>query len=172
MRSFSLKARMSFSVMAILFVILAGLGVWQLQYFETSYRQLIAEQQSTLVRQIAGRIDTQLRDARDLVAAIAGSFPIDSLHDADLAQAYLDTQLGLGTTTLFNNGIFLFTADGRLLAEYPYKPDRRGDRRAGAMQDAGPLSPGPPGSRPRPAATRTAPVVREAELLVTTRHDL
>jgi two-component system NtrC family sensor kinase len=117
---------MSFSVMAILFVILAGLGVWQLQYFETSYRQLIAEQQSTLVRQIAGRIDTQLRDARDLVAAIAGSFPIDSLHDADLAQAYLDTQLGLGTTTLFNNGIFLFTADGRLLAEYPYKPDRRG----------------------------------------------
>jgi len=126
MRSFSLKARMSFSVVAILFVILAGLGGLMLQYFQQSYRQLIAEQQSTLVTQIAGRIDHQLKEASDLVTAIAGRFPIDSLQNSDLAQTYLDTQLGLGTTTLFDNGIFLFTAEGLMLAEYPFKPGRRG----------------------------------------------
>jgi diguanylate cyclase (GGDEF)-like protein/PAS domain S-box-containing protein len=126
MRSFSLKIRMSFSVMAILFVILAGLGVLLLNYFEQSYRQLIAEQQSTLVKQMADRIDTQLKEAGDLVTATAGSFPLELLHDSDLAQNFLDTRLGLGTTTLFDNGIFLFTADGLMLAEYPFKPDRRG----------------------------------------------
>lgn len=126
MRFLSLKARMSFTVVALVFAILAGTGSLALHYFQQSFRQLIADQQATLVEQIADRIDRQIKDARNLIAATAKSFPLEHLKNADLAQAYLDKQLGIGTTTLFDNGIFLFTAEGLLLAEAPFKPDRRG----------------------------------------------
>ncbi|WP_020674578.1 diguanylate cyclase domain-containing protein [Geopsychrobacter electrodiphilus] len=125
-RPLSLKARMSFSVMALVLVIMAGVGGLSLHYFKRSFQKLIADQQSTLIEQIAKQIDRQLQDASSLITATAGSFPLDRLKNAELAQSYLDTQLGLGTTSMFDNGIFLFTADGRLLAEYPFKPDRRG----------------------------------------------
>jgi hypothetical protein len=44
------------------------------------------------------------------------------------------------------------------------------NRLAGAMQDARPLSPRPPGSRAWTAATGATAIVGEAELLRATRH--
>jgi len=126
MRPLSLKIRMSFSVMALVLIIMACVGWLSLHYFERSFRQLIADQQSTLVKQIAEKIDHRLTASSGLISATADHFPLDFLQDADLAQGYLDTQLGLGTTSLFDNGIFLFMADGHMLAEYPFKPGRRG----------------------------------------------
>lgn len=126
MPQFSLKARMSFTVMTLVLVIMAGVGCLALYYFKQSYRQLIAEQQTTLVEQIAARIDTQLRQASRLIVRTAEDFPLSALNSADRAQTYLDTRLGLGTTSLFDNGIFLFTAQGTLIAEHPFKPGRRG----------------------------------------------
>lgn len=117
---------MSVAVSLLILVILTGTGALGLYYFETSFRQLISEQQSTLVTQIATGIDAQLKDVSDLIVAIAADFPLELLGDADLVQDYLDTRLGLGTLKLFDNGIFLFSANGQMLAEYPFKPQRRG----------------------------------------------
>jgi two-component system NtrC family sensor kinase len=117
---------MSISVMDLVLVIMASVGGLALHFFELSFRRLIADQQSTLVKRIAEQIDSQLKEASKLIASTASSFPLDLLNNADRAQAYLDTQLGLGTTSLFDNGIFLFTAEGLMLAEHPFKPGRRG----------------------------------------------
>lgn len=126
MRPFRLKVRISFAVSLLILVILTGTGTLGLYYFETSFRQLIDEQQSTLVTQIATHIDAQLTDASDLIVATAADFPLERLDNADLIQEYLDTRLGLGTLKLFDNGIFLFSASGQMLAESPFKPQRRG----------------------------------------------
>ncbi len=125
MRAISLKFRLSLTVMILVFAIFAGSGSMALLYFEKSYRQLLVEEQAALVSQIAESIDDQLKDARNLIAATAAKFPPDLMQNADLAQEYLDNRLGLGTTSLFDNGIFLFTVKGFLLAEYPSKPNRR-----------------------------------------------
>ncbi len=126
MRPLSLKVRMSLSVMALVLIIMTGVGGLTLHYYARSFRQLIASQQSTLLTQMAEHIDAQLTAAGDLIVTTANHFPLDDLKDADLTQTYLDKQLGLGTTTLFDNGIFVFTADGLMLAEHPFKPQRRG----------------------------------------------
>jgi len=126
MRPFSLKARISLAVSLLILVILTGTGALGLYYFETSFRQLIREQQSTLVTQIADHLDIQLKAARDLIVSTAAVFPLDLRGDADRIQEYLDTRLGLGTQRLFDNGIFLFNAKGKMLAESPFKPERRG----------------------------------------------
>ncbi len=55
MRPFSLKARIFFTVSLLILAILVGTGALSLYYFETSSRQLISEQQSTLVTQIGAR---------------------------------------------------------------------------------------------------------------------
>jgi len=73
---------------------------------------------------LSAEIDDKLRDAhRQLKAAVIHVTP-ELVADPDLAQAMLDTRKVLHQ--VFDNHLFLFSPDGRVIAESPFLPGRRG----------------------------------------------
>ena len=87
-------------------------------------RVLIAEQ-DTLVERIADDVDQKLRGVKKVLISSAAEITDEDLANSDAAQRYLDRNTGLYAAV--DRSIFLFSADGILLAERPFRPNRRGD---------------------------------------------
>lgn len=49
---------------------------------------------------------------------------LETMRDSSVAQHFLDSRPG--TLALFDNGLFLFDLKGKIVAESPYRPNRRG----------------------------------------------
>ncbi|BCR04418.1 hypothetical protein DESUT3_14870 [Desulfuromonas versatilis] len=126
MRHSSLKTKISLAVSLLIIGILSLSALFTLWYFEGEIKRLISEQQYVLITEIAGDIDERIETARDIISACAGQFPAELVSDPEQAQHELDYHLGVGTRHIFDNGIFLFSPDGMLVAESPYKEGRRG----------------------------------------------
>ena len=125
-RRLSLKTKITLLVALPVLTALTGLGLFSFRYYEAHFKAIIGQQQFTLVSQAAAQIDGQIATARETIVHAAASLPPEVTRDSDQAQAFLDSHLGLAAHTLFDNGIFLFSADGRMIAETPFIPGRRG----------------------------------------------
>jgi two-component system NtrC family sensor kinase len=125
-RFISLKIKMALPVFGLIFGTLSLFGLLALHHLEKGHREGIAGQQMSLVREIAEKIDGDLKRARQIMVQTAKTIPQGILRDPEAGQTFLDTRLGLGTRHIFDNGVFLFSAEGILLAESPYLPGRRG----------------------------------------------
>ncbi|MBN2644443.1 MAG: PAS domain-containing protein, partial [Desulfuromonadaceae bacterium] len=69
-------------------------------------------------------IDEKLTAAHQALIAVAAVLPVQDLgHPAEL-QHWLDDRRGLLST--FDNGLFVFSVNGDLIVESPFKPERRG----------------------------------------------
>jgi len=124
LRPKSLKTRMALAL-ALVFASIALMVTWLAQgYFEEEFRRSLTRQQATLAAALAGEIDDKLRLSQQALVASGRSITPALMRDADLAQAHLDRMVALHT--LFDSGLVLVTPEGRILAESPYKPGRRG----------------------------------------------
>lgn len=124
MKELSLKTKMALAV-SLMFVTVIALLAWcTLSFLEKSFNNAISTQQFTLVSSIADNVDDKLRIAQDALIAAASKVPASVLCDADRAQTFLGTRSAL--FSLFDNGLFLFSRDGKLIAESPYRSGRRG----------------------------------------------
>jgi|GEM_PF-576992 len=122
----SLKTKMTLAV-SLLVAILISFGAFlTIDHFESALKETISGQQFTLVSKIARDIDNHIEETRRIIVRIAASIPPDILSDADKVQVFFDKRLANVAATVFDNGIFLFGRDGRMIAEYPFKPGRRG----------------------------------------------
>ena len=126
MRPLSLKTKLTGTACLLLTGLLVLLGTATLKFFAGEYRDLIGRQQFAMVSEVAATLDQKLDFGRHLIVATAASIPPAILTDPDQVQSFLNQHLGLGTTQFFDNGVFLFSPAGRLVAEWPFKPDRRG----------------------------------------------
>jgi two-component system NtrC family sensor kinase len=122
---FSLKTKVSMVVFLLVTVLLSLGGSFFFYYFERNIKQEISEQQFNLVSKLAEWVDTNIRFAQDIIVRAAARVPADTIDDPDQAQIFLDSHLGT-VSTLFDNGVFLFSAEGRMVAETPFIPGRRG----------------------------------------------
>jgi two-component system NtrC family sensor kinase len=125
-RYLSLKIKMALTVFVLILGTLSVFGLLALHHLEKEHREGIARQQMALTKEIAEQIDGDLTRAREIMVQTAGSIPLEMLGDTEALQRFLDTRLGLGTRHIFDNGVFLFSAEGILLAESPYIDGRRG----------------------------------------------
>jgi PAS domain S-box-containing protein len=112
-RSLKITATVSLSLL----VLLSLLCYWLLGSFREGLRENIDKQQFALVSALAHELDDKLEEQVAHVATIARTVPAPALRDADAAQAFLDSLAGSPLT--FAKGFFLFTPEGRLLAEHP-----------------------------------------------------
>jgi hypothetical protein len=96
--SLSLKTKLSGTVCLLLAGLLALLGSATLHFFSAKFRAFIGHQQFAMVSIIAAGLDQQLVYGRQLIVATAASLPPKILADPDRTQAFLDQNLGLGTT--------------------------------------------------------------------------
>lgn len=124
MNKLSMKTKMALAV-SLLFVVLIALLAWgALAFQERSLKKAIFRQQFALVSSLAASIDDKLGLAHNALITAARQMPTETLLDADLAQDFLDARISLHS--VFDNGLFLIARDGKLIAESPFLPNRRG----------------------------------------------
>ncbi len=124
MNNLSLKTKMALAV-SLLFLMLIILLAWgALVFQERSLKKAISRQQFALVSSLAASIDDKLGLAHNALITAAHQMPPETLLDADLAQGFLDARISLHS--VFDNGLFLISSDGGLIAESPFLPERRG----------------------------------------------
>ncbi len=123
-RQSSLKTRVVLAV-ALLFVGFASLLTWLiLRHFDQSFRQNLYHEQFVLATTLANTIDDKVRQSQALLSQVAAQVPPQALQNPQLAQDFLDQKSNL--KSFFTNGILLIDARGRVVAESPYLPGRRG----------------------------------------------
>jgi PAS domain S-box-containing protein len=120
----SLKTKIALAVTALFVAVVAAGSYFSLSCFGREFKAAISAQQFSLVRALADSVDDKIAIAQNSLVAVAARVPPGALEDADRAQALLDSQSAL--LALFDNGLFLITPAGKLIAESPYVPGRRG----------------------------------------------
>ncbi|MFO7983810.1 MAG: diguanylate cyclase [Desulfuromonadales bacterium] len=123
---FSLKSKITLTLALFFFVTLVIIATAALEFFEKKLSSIIAEQQFAIVSEIAAELDSEISEARKLIVATAATIPPSLVENPDRAQEFLDSRLGVGAHQRFDNGIFLFSAKGTMVAESPVRTDRRG----------------------------------------------
>lgn len=123
---FSLKSKIALTVCLLLLGTLSMAAFLSLRFFSQEFKKNITAQQFNMITKIAEDIDLQISTGKELITRTAMDFPPEILADPEQIQRYLDQRLGIGTVRFFDNGIFLFSSTGILLAEYPFKAERRG----------------------------------------------
>jgi signal transduction histidine kinase len=120
----TIKARFTLWVVLYLSLVFGLTSLAIYGWIKKETRELIQQQQFSMVSSIASGLDDKLRSAHDALIGIAGAMPPDNFKNSDKAQAWLNSRAG--TKSLFSNGLFLFTPQGRVLVECPQLPGRRG----------------------------------------------
>ncbi|MBE0598259.1 MAG: GGDEF domain-containing protein [Desulfuromonadales bacterium] len=119
----SIKTRMTLAACALVVFLLTATAVFTLSYFRSEFRANIANQQFSLVATLAQGVEDNLASGQAALTAEAAVLPTDAFADAEAAQRFLDNRKGLHA--LFDNGLFLFSPEGDLIAESPFLPERR-----------------------------------------------
>lgn len=122
----SLKTKMTLAVSLLVAILISSASFLTIGHFEAELKETISGQQFTLVSKIARDIDNHIEETSRLIVRTAASIPPDILSDADKVQDFFDKRFGSVAATVFDNGIFLFARNGQMIAEYPFKPGRRG----------------------------------------------
>ena len=122
--TFNLKTKMVVGVCLAVAGITSALAYFSLAHFQRQLRENVAAQQFVLVSSIAGNIDDSLALAQGELIQIAKSVPLEILQDPDRAQRFLESQSEHKAT--FDNDIILLSRQGKLVAEAPFVPGRRG----------------------------------------------
>lgn len=112
-------------VTSVLFLIgILVVGAVSLNGFRSQLKDVLEDQQNTLLQRVADNLDQKLvMMQRGLVLSAKTVKPSD-IATADDAQRFLDAQTGL--QAMFERSVFLFSPEGRIIAEHPYRPARRG----------------------------------------------
>ncbi len=115
---------MAFAISALFITFVGLISFATLSYFEAEFRNTLEKDQFSLVSAVAKNIEEKMKIAQNILVATAESTPSKAIKDPDAAQRFLDAQKGLHT--LFDNGVFLISKGGKLIAESPYLANRRG----------------------------------------------
>ena len=121
-RGISLKSKMTVAVTLLTAVFLAATGWGLFELFRQELQATISRQQFTLVTTLAAEIDGKIRTTRDHLQAVAEMVTPALLSDRKAAGRFLDLQRD--NQLLFDNGLVLFSPQGRVLAEVQKEPYR------------------------------------------------
>jgi diguanylate cyclase (GGDEF)-like protein len=120
MRHLSLKTKMACLVSLLVAGILLMTAFLVDGYFQKAFRESIAGHQFSLVSAMAAEIDSKLLAAQDQIVAVAGAVTPEMLADPILVERYLASQAAVLQT--FDNGIFLFSPEGKMLTGTGMEP--------------------------------------------------
>jgi len=120
----SLKAR-TVTAAAILFLMFSIFcGYLGDRYLEYTIRETVQNSQFSHVTSLAQTIDDKLELVQSALVSVADNIEQEQIKHPDSVQDFLDSRYAL--RKIFDNALFLFSTDGRIIAESPYKDGRRG----------------------------------------------
>jgi two-component system cell cycle sensor histidine kinase/response regulator CckA len=120
----SLKTKMILAVSLLITVALSLLAFSAFWYFERQFKDTISVQQFTLVAAMADAVDSKIQNAQTELVAVAARASSDLALSPRQARNFLDSRAGV--RTVFDSGIFIFSANGRLIAASPAEPRLQG----------------------------------------------
>ena len=123
-KMYGLKSKMVLTVSLLLTVLLGCMAISGFWYFTAVYKQAVFQQEYLLAENMAREIDNKLDSAHQALILVGKKVAPLVVADAELAQAFLDARIGMNSA--FDNGLYLFSPEGKLIAESPYRADRRG----------------------------------------------
>jgi diguanylate cyclase (GGDEF)-like protein/PAS domain S-box-containing protein len=113
------------TAISILFLsAIVAVGMASMRSFRGQLMNVLIEEQDNLVERIADNLDQRLLALQRALALSAIEITEADIASSDAAQRYLDANTGLYAA--FDRSTFLFSAEGIVLAERPYRPNRRG----------------------------------------------
>lgn len=121
---FGLKTKITILVSVLVIVLLSAVAYLTFSFFGQQLKTIIANDQFLMLSTLSHEIDQKLRVAHRQIVIGSRDVPPDALRDGQKAQQWLDSRTDL--LAFFDNHIFLLTPTGRLIAESPYLPNRRG----------------------------------------------
>lgn len=120
----SITFKMTITVCAFLVIFQTALAILTYFYFRQEIKQTISDQQFTMLSLVARNIDQKLTSSLSVIVGASQLATQETIQDSRVAQHFLDSRPG--TKAVFDNGLFLFDLNGRIIAESPYRPNRRG----------------------------------------------
>lgn len=124
MRRFSIRNKLTLLVSGFLVIALCTMAYFTFSFFEERYKDSITTEENTLISALANEIDVRMENAQALLIANAEFLPAADVHDPEKMQAFLDSRTALHS--LFDNHLFVFSPEGKIIAESPFTPGRRG----------------------------------------------
>ena len=109
----------STGVIAAILVIAIGTG----SFLKKEYLRIYGKQLATTVQAFAMYLDDDLATKLKALTVVARIVPPEALIDSPSAQRFLATRTGL--PTLFDDGVMILSAEGKLLAEIPFISQER-----------------------------------------------
>jgi diguanylate cyclase (GGDEF)-like protein len=109
----SLKSKMTLVVSLLMGGMLTTLALLGFRYFENQFRETVERHQFAMVAAMAEEIDGKLLTAQNQLLAIARGLTAERAVEREKAGSYLSGQVAAIQT--FDNGLFLFSPEGKLL---------------------------------------------------------
>jgi PAS domain S-box-containing protein len=122
--SLSLKTKMTVAVSLLTAVLLSTLAFSVQLYFVAQIKKLISDQQFSMVSALAEQIDDKLLVTRDELVGAAGTLDQAVMNDPARLQHFFRGRPD--TLAMFDNGLLLFSPQGKLLGACPAEPELTG----------------------------------------------
>ncbi|HEX9715068.1 MAG TPA: ATP-binding protein, partial [Desulfurivibrionaceae bacterium] len=120
----TLKTRLTLAISLLFLCLMGATSFLVLTVFKQQIKEVISAEQFSLLSEITASLEDKLSLAHAQLIAVAPRITPETLASADIAQEAIDNRTGLQKA--FDNHIFLFSPQGRLIAESPFLPNRRG----------------------------------------------
>ena len=120
----SFATRASLAISLLFLVTITTVGMVSLDSSRSQLVSIFSHEQYALVDRVADDIDHKLELLQTALKASAQEVTETDLTSFESAQRYLEKNTGLAA--IFDRSVFVFSGDGTLLAERPYRADRLG----------------------------------------------
>lgn len=120
----TLKTRLTLAISLLFLCLMGATSFLVLTVFKQQIKEVISTEQFSLLSEITASLEDKLSLAHAQLIAVAPRITPETLASADIAQESIDNRTGLQKA--FDNHIFLFSPQGRIIAESPFLPNRRG----------------------------------------------
>jgi diguanylate cyclase (GGDEF)-like protein/PAS domain S-box-containing protein len=121
----SLATRTASAISALFLIAILAVGMASMHSFRTQLMNVMFTEQNTLVERIADNVDQKLLALQRILSLSASEITDDDIASSDAAQRYLDRNSGLYAS--IDRSVLLFSRQGILLAERPFRTGRRGE---------------------------------------------
>jgi diguanylate cyclase (GGDEF)-like protein/PAS domain S-box-containing protein len=121
----SIATRTASGISVLFLTTILAVGMASMHSFRTQLMNVMVAEQNTLVQRIADNVDQKLLGLQRILSLSASEITEADVASSDAAQRYLDHNSGLYAA--IDRSVFLFSSQGILLAERPFRPGRRGE---------------------------------------------
>ena len=124
MQQFSLKTKVTLIFPVAITVLFAGMLLLMYSVLQKYIKETVSHQQYQIVSVLAEDIDRSLARNSEVLASVAKKITPEMARDPRKALQYLKQQSE--HLQDFDNGLFIFSPEGRMVAELPLEPGRVG----------------------------------------------